>query len=253
MSFTDPQTTTLEDLCRQALKECGAIGVGQTPLAEDINEAWGRLQYMLLQWEAKRWLVYHLRTLSKQSTGQISYTVGPGGEFDTGTTSVRPARLASAFTRQQFGSPNPIDYPLQILQSMEDYNWITIKHLIAGPGEAAFLDTAWPLANLFVWPVPQAHVYEIHITLYEQLPYRFTALTTPVVLPYQYYGAILYNLAVRLRPKYRLGTYPGDHLPGMARDSLAVLRGGQTQITRLHMPSMLRRRGSYNIFSDRNP
>lgn len=251
--FTDPVGTTIGDLVRQSLKECGAIGVGQTPLQEDLDEAWGRLQYMLLQWESKRWLVYHLRTLTKISTGAQSYTIGPGGAFDTGVDTVRPARIASAFTRQQYGSPNPIDYPLMVIQSMEDYNWITIKNLVAGPGEAIFLDTGWPLATVFIWPVPQASNYEIHITIYEQLPYRFAALTTPVVIPYQYYAAILYNLGMRLRPKYRLGTYPGDHLPGMARDSLAVLRGGQTQITRLHMPSTLRRRGTYNIFSDRNP
>jgi hypothetical protein len=253
MSFTDPQSTTLGDLCQQALRECGAIGVGQTPLPEDVNEAWGRLQYMLLQWEAKRWLVYHLRTLTLISTGAISYTIGPNGQFNTGLDSVRPARIASAFVRQQYGSPNPIDYPLMVLNSMEDYNWITIKNLVAGPGEAIFLDTGWPLGQVFIWPVPMANVYELHVTLYEQLPYRFAAQTTPVTLPYQYYAAILYNLGMRLRPKYRLGTYPGDHLPGMARDSLAVLRAGQAQITRLHMPSALRRRGTYNIFSDRNP
>lgn len=249
--LVDPTETTIGDLCQAAMKECGAIGVGQTALADDINDAWARAQFMLMQWERKRWLVYHLKRYSIISTGQISYTIGPGGELDTGPNTTRPNRIASAFVRQMYGQINPVDYQLQILQSMEDYNWITLKSLHAGPGEAVFLDTDWPLGHVYVWPIPQAHIYEIHITVYETLPYRYAVPATPFELPYEYYGAILYNLAVRLRPKYRLGTYPGDHLPGMARDSLAVLRAGQTQIAKLRMPNTLRRRGLYNIFSDR--
>jgi hypothetical protein len=247
----EPSNTTIGDICQAALRECGALGVGQTALAEDVNDAWARLQWMLMQWEKKRWLVYHLKTVSRLSTGQVSYTIGPGGEFDTGAASARPSRISSAFTRQQFGQINPVDYQLMILQSMEDYNWITLKNLQAGPGEAIFLDTDWPLSRVFVWPIPQANIYEIHVTVYETLPFQYATPATVFNLPFEYYGAMLYNLAIRLRPKYRLGTYPGDHLPGMARDSLAVLRAGQTQIAKLRMPATLRRRGLYNIFSDR--
>jgi len=249
--LVDPGNLTLGDLCRQSLLECGAIGVGQTPLADDVTDAWARLQFMLLQWEKKRWLVYHLKTYALISTGQQSYTIGPGGEFDTGPGSTRPGRISSAFVRQQHGNINPVDYQLQIMQSMEDYNWITLKNLHAGPGEAVFLDTDWPLAHVYVWPIPQAFIYQIHVTVYETLPFRYASPAVTVDLPYEYYGAMLYNLAIRLRPKYRLGTYPGDHLPGMARDSLAVLRAGQVQVAKLRMPNTLRRRGLYNIFSDR--
>jgi hypothetical protein len=266
------------------LKECGAIGVGQTPLAEDINDAWARLQWMLMQWERKRWLLYHLVSLSTISTGALYYTVGPGGDLDTGQGTMRPARLASAFVRQLFQgalSPpssiwdagqstwdggqtlwdapastmlpnnNAVDYWLEILNSKEDYNRITLKTLKAGPGEAAFLDTDWPQALLYVWPVPQSGIYEIHISVYMQLQVQFLTPATLFEIPWEYYNAMMLNLAIRLRPKYRMGTYPGDPLPGMAKDSLAVLRAGNAQITRLRMPNSIRRRGLYNIFSDR--
>lgn len=249
--LVDPENTTIGDICYAALKECGAVGVGQTPLAEDINDAWARLQWMIMQWERKRWLVYHLKKYSLISTGQISYTIGPGGEFDTGQNTVRPARISSAFVRQQYGQINPVDYQLEILKSMEDYNWITLKSLHAGPGEAIFLDSDWPLGHVYVWPIPQAHIYEIHVTTYESLPYRYMTPATPIDLPFEYYNGMVYNLAMRLRPKYRMGTYQGDALPGMARDSLEVLRIANTQVAKLRMPSTLRRRGLYNIFSDR--
>ena len=251
MSQTDPTTTTMQDIVLASLKECGAIGVGQTPLAEDVNDAWARLQWMLMQWERKRWLVYHLVNLSKVATGARSYTVGPGGDFDVGSPGVRPGKLSAAFTRQLFNQPgNAVDYHLEILQSREDYDWITLKGLISGPGEAAFLDTDWPLANLYVWPLPQAGIYEIHISIHAQLTSQM-ALTTVFHLPYEYYLAMMYNLAVRLRPKYRMGTYPGDPLPGMAKDSLMVVRVPNAQVAKLRMPNTLRRTGLYNIFSDR--
>lgn len=256
----DPQNTTVADLCEAALRECGAFGQGQTPTKMDLNKAWARLQWMLQQWERKRWLVYHLVNLAKVSTGAVSYTVGPNGDFDTGAGSVRPAKLESAFVRQlqqpgvgSSGStePNNVDYTLEILQSREDYDKITLKTLQAGPGEAVFLDSAWPFASLYVWPVPQATIYEIHISIREQLPVAFATANSSFVLPFEYYAAILYNLALRLRIPYQISSYPGDMLPGMAKDSLNVLRGPNTQIAKLRMPATIRRRGLYNIFSDR--
>ena len=354
MSELTPGNTTLGDLCTSALQECGRLGVGQTALAEDINKAWARAQWMLQEWERKRWLVYHLVTYSKVSTGQQSYSFGPNGEINTnsvpgwyleslqvapggggagfavndtvnlfgnpplgagtvqgqvtvltapggvigtvsisipgtytgplpntfaqGTTSgggtgasfsfptwsllpgrvatgsgsVRPAKVESAFLRQiQLSQPNQVDYPMQILQSMEDYNSIALKQLTSFPG-AVFLDSGWPLAQLFCYPVPQANIYSINISVLEQLPASFSTLATAINLPYEYYSAILYNLALRLRPVYQIPGYPGDPLPGLAKNSLATLRGANTQIARLKMPAGLIRPGVYNIFSDRN-
>lgn len=353
MSELLPGNTTVGDLCTAALQECGRLGVGQTALADDINKAWARLQWMLQEWERKRWLVYHLRTYSVVATGQQSYTFGPGGEIDTngvqswglenisvlgggtgyvvndtigligtppigsgstraqvhvtaisgggvitavaldspgayagglptqftqgptsgvgtgatfnlpkwallpGTiaapvTSARPAKLESAFLRQiQNSEPNQVDYPMTILQSMEDYNKIALKSLKSFPG-AVFLDSSWPLAQLYCYPVPQASIYSIFVTVVEQLPAGFLTLATALNLPYEYYSAILYNLALRCRGIYQIPSFSGDELPGLARNSLNVLRGANTQIARLGMPVALTRPGIYNVFSDQN-
>lgn len=252
MAVLDPTNTTLGDLCTEALKECGYIGVGQTPLAEDLNGAWMRLQWMLQQWERKRWLVYHLVHLSKTSTGTQTYTIGPGGDIDTGAGSVRPMKIESAFLRQLTQSqPNQIDYPLAILQSREDYDKIALKQLQSFPGWI-FLDSDWPLGTIFAWPVPQANIYAVHVSIIAQLPMSFATQASVFNIPFEYYNAMLFNLAIRLRPKYQIGTYPGDPLPGLAKDALAVLRGANTQIAKLQMPADLLRPGIYNIFSDRS-
>ena len=270
MSQLDPSKTTGGDICRAALKESGAYGVGQTPLAEDITDAQARLQWMLQQWERQRWLVWHLLDQAVVSTGAQFYSIGPGGQIDTNANlspfspafnsqfgpaypvSARPAKIESAFVRQLTQSqPNQIDYPLTLLEAREDYNKIALKQLTAGPGGYLFYDSAWPLGFLFPWPLLQANIYELHVSFREQLPPGWATLSIPIRMPYETYAAMLYNLALRLRPKYGIPTYPGDMIPGLAKDSLAVLRGSNTQIARLHMPGDLVRPQLYNIFSDR--
>lgn len=252
MSVLNPNNTTLQDLCVEALRESGAIGVGQTALAEDLTGAWARLQWMLQEWERKRWLVFYLRTLVVQSTGANEYTVGPGGDFDTGADSVRPQKLERAFLRQMTQTvPNRIDTPVQLLQSEEDYSDIALKQLI-GWTQCVWLRPEWPLAKLLPYPVPNAAIYGLGIVFRTQLPYQFASPATQFDLPFEYYSAMLYNLALRLRPKYGLGTYPGDQLPNLARDSLAMLRGSNTAIAQLRMPQDLNRPGIYNIFNDRS-
>lgn len=252
MSILDPANTTLGDLCTEALRECGYIGVGQTPLAEDLNGAWARLQWMLQSWERQRWLVYRLENFSVTSTGATTYTIGPGGDIDTGVNSVRPNRLEYAFLRQLTqGQPNNIDYPLVILQAREDYDQIALKQLQSFPGWI-FLDTAWPLGVVYPWPVPQASIYAVHVTIRTQLPFAFATQADVFNIPYEYYAAMLYNLGMALRSKYQMGSFPGDQLPIKAKESKAILRPSNAQIGKLSMPADLLRPGIYNIFSDRS-
>lgn len=250
MSQLLPTQTSSGDICTAALKECGYLGVGQTPLAEDLIDAQARLQWMLQQWERKRWLVYHLVNYLIVSTGLQSYTVGPGGQFDTGMASARPNRVESAFVRQVTqGSANNVDYPLSVLQSYEDYNRLRLKSLVSFP-QYCFYDPAWPLGRAFFWPIPQASIYQLDLLMREQLPTLMISQGTIFTLPFEYYGAMMYGLAWRLRSKYRIPTFPGDPLPALARDGEATLKGANTAISELSMPVGLVRGGIYNIFSD---
>lgn len=277
ISLLDPVSLTVGDLCKQALRECAAVGVGQTPLAEDINDAWFRLQTMVQQWERKRWHVYHISEYSTgPSTGQTTpYTIGPGQQIDTNTqnpwnaqfnnqfgaggaqapvSSARPNRIEYAFLRQLTNTQaapgtNLVDYPLRVLQSREDYSKIALKTMVSFPG-CVFLDTDWPAGKVYVYPVMQANIYELHLGIRCQLPISWPTLATKFILPFEYYGAMLYNLALRLGPKY--GITPSQELREAAKDSLNVLDSGNAQIAALGVPSMLTRPGIYNIFDDRN-
>ena len=236
--------TAVNDIINLALKDSGVLGVGQTPAAEDTNDAFFRTNMMLAQWARKRWLIYHLVDVSKVSTGANSYTVGPGGDFNV---AYRPDRLEAAFFRQLVPSqPNMIDYPLELIEARETYNNIALKTLQSFPSYI-FYDSDFPLGTIHPWPVPQSTIYEIHLTLKEVLN-QFTSPAQTINLPAEYMAMLHYNLCVRLRPAYQLP--PDNSIVALARDSLNVVRNANTQIPRLQMPTDLVRPGIYNPYSD---
>lgn len=254
MSAQFPLQTTVGDLCTRALKDAGALGIGQTAQSEDMNDAWLSLQWMLQQWERQELLIYHLVTYFVISDGRTGpYSVGPGAsDIPLGAAGqvARPNRIESAFFVQNIASPNgPIRWPLRLLQSMVDYNKIALPKLQTF-SLVAFYDAAWPNGQLYIWPWPNASQYSIGITCREQLPASFPTLNSVINLPFEYFQAIVSNLAMALRPKYGLGTFPGDLVPGMAKNGLAVLRKGNTRIQNLEIPKVLQRPGIYNIYSD---
>lgn len=237
MSFTTPN-----DLIALAFKDSGVFGIGQTPNAEDTNDALNRVNMMLAQWQRKRWLIWHLVTNSLVSTGAQSYTVGLGGDYNI----ARPDKIESAFFRQINIAPLAPDYPLEILEAREDYNRISLKNLTAFP-QYIFYDSAYPTGSIYPWPLAQANIYEIHITTKAVLS-QFTSLAQTIDLPAEYFAAIFYNLCARLRPAY--GLQPDPTIVALARDSLNVLRMANAQIPRLQMPDGLVSRGVYDVYSD---
>ena len=264
MSGQNPIATTWGDLLTAALRDSGALGIGMIPLAEDLSDASDRGMWLLQGWERKRWLIYHLVTYTMPATGQITpYTIGPTGatvpQVSVGPDGFasRPNRLESAFFRQLVSAPNgPVDYPLHLLPSFEDYNTIRMKGL-TNFSLAAYYDPSWPQGSLYLWPWPQEGIYEIGMTVREQLPQAFSLAGNPLVvklnLPFEYYRALVKNIAMEVRPKYGIPMAPGDILAAQAKDSLETLRKGNTAIPLLGMPPGLgARSGMYNIFSDQS-
>lgn len=269
-------TTTPAAIIELALLDSGVIGQGQIASAEDITNGLTRLNYMVAQWNRKRWLIYNLVDTIIPSTGALFYTVGPGGDYDI----PRPDRLEDGnFLRQNgslssdfalgvgggfvlqalpgFGlqtSPsnpgsyaNAVDYPASLIQSHEDYNRITMKG-IGTFMNYVFYDSSYPLGKVYWWPVPQASTYFLNI-LTKNVIATFTSLAQPILLPDEYEAAILYNLQVRFRAAYRLP--PDPVIIGLAKDALNVIRGANTQIPTRRMPfGVLNRRGYYNVYSD---
>lgn len=236
--------TTVSDIILQSLKKAGVLGVGQTALAEDFNDALADLQDLLAQWQRKRWLIWNLTDVVATSTGNQAYTVMPGGDFDIARTD----RIESAFLRQLVNSvPNQVDYMLSILESREDYNRITLKQLNS-LSWCIFYDAAYPTGLIYPWPIPQAGIYELHISVKTPLT-PLSSFAQVINMPPEYMPALKWNLAQRLRIAYQLPSDPV--LNAAAKDSLNLIRNANTQIPNLQMPDdIVPNSGLYNIFSD---
>lgn len=235
--------TTALDIITLALKDAGTLGVGQSPLQEDFNDALKTLNGMLAQWQKQRWLVYHLVELTKTATGAQTYTVGPGGDF---SIVYRPDQIAYAFARQLVpASPNQVDFPVRMLESREDYARIALKTLTPMP-QVAWYDADYPLGKVYFWPVPST-AYEMHIGVKAALQ-SFANLNDVVNLPPEYEDCIRWNLGARLRPMYQLD--PDPTITALALQSLAVVRAANAQIPLARMPWGLRNRNRYNVYTD---
>lgn len=234
--------TTGTDLFMMALKDIGAVGIGQAISAEDTADALATLNMMLGQWDAERLSVYHLVDTAHQANGSVSYTVGLGGDFNV----TRPVKINAVYARlQSSGAGSAVDYRITMIDAREDYSRISLKTLSSFP-EYAFYDSAFPLGNLFLYPVPNSS-YELHIVTMETLPQLATAATV-VNLPPPYMAALRYNLGIYLCPSYQLE--PPPSLVRLAMNAKRVIKRMNTQIPSLTMPRGLMTKSRYNIYSD---
>lgn len=241
--------TTGRDVVYDALRRSGITGRGITPSATDTQDGLADLNDMIGQWRAQRYMVWDLLTLSKINDNRTTpYTMGPAGDFNM---TPRPSRIESAFLRQLGSAGNlPVDTPLEVIESQEEYNRIAVKGLSTFP-QAVFLQTAMPLSQLFVYPWPSpAGTYEMFISTKDTIP--VVALITDMALfPEPYVPAMKFNLARRLRQAYGKGLKPDPELIKLANDSLDVIQQMNLQLPEMVMPVGLLNKGpGYNILSD---
>jgi hypothetical protein len=143
------------------MKEAGVLGVGQTLLAEDINDGLTLLNRMLALWQKKRWLVPNLMEVVANGNGNKSNLIGPGQYYN----SARPDKIQAAYFKQITGgaSATQVSYPLQPIWSYEDYSRIALKDLATWP-KYFFYDGKFPYGNVYIWPIPDS-TYEIHLVV----------------------------------------------------------------------------------------
>lgn len=277
--------TTALDLITQALKATGVVGVGQTPLAEDVNDSLLNLKQMMAQWQRRRWMIPSLQDIAMFGNNQVSNTIGIGGYYNY----PRPDKILAAYVRlyatqnfngsdfnndfnTDFGPQNgqttqsgsdynndfnsdfgpqpgqalnlPVDYKLRQIFSYEDYSTLALKSLNSFPF-MFFYDNAYPMGNVFIWPVPNQS-YQIHLIIKTVLTVP-TNVTDVMMIPEEYEEVIWTNLAVRLCINYQLSASP--ELKAIAKVALNTIKNSNAQIPSLSMPTGLRNE-NYNIFND---
>jgi hypothetical protein len=244
----------VSDAIGYALRISGILGVGQTALAQDTSDAQIALMLMLQQWRQKRWLVYRLDwTMVPLTPGLGQYTVGPyqnisdepidpAPDIDAGGY-YRPANIQSCYLRLEAGSgpqSYPVDFPMNILRSREEYDRISLKSLQSWPA-SVYYDPVVPVGILYVWPIPMQQLFSLYVAWQYAIDVageQGWGLEFDDYLPPETQEAILYNLALRLMINYKLP--PDQQLAAAARASLNTLRMANFALQPLQMPQLLR-------------
>jgi hypothetical protein len=193
---------TYRDLISQSAMTQGIIAQGQTLTGQQASDALYILQALVDRWNSTDTMLYTQQIETKVLTsGQQVYTVGPGGNIPV---TYRPTKLQSAHLRNTQVTPNT-DSRMAILGAVE-WSHVIAKSITTQIPYYVYYDAQYPLANLYVYPVPTAS-NTIVLNFYASLNADMT-LDTVESLPPAYRSALYWNLAVALAPSYGLEPSP---------------------------------------------
>jgi len=201
-----PSPTTALDLIKGAMRLIGAIATGETPTADEANDALTTLNDILEGWSLEGLAVWGSSNQTFNTVpGQKTYTVGPGGNFNTD----RPVNVFGGYCT--FGG---VDFTIEVVDQLA-YNRIALKSQQQPIIEQMLYVNENPLGLLTLWPVPSA---AIPITLScGRILTQVPSLATSLVYPPGYAKALKYSLAVHLAAEY--GRVPAVDVATIARDS----------------------------------
>lgn len=185
---------TYYDLIRSSLRLIGQLGPGRQPNNSEIADALFVLNSMLDAWSIEHLNIYTIDRAVYPLSGQSSFTIGPGGDFDV----PRPVRIESAAL--MYGAT---ETPMPVLT---EQRW-TMGGGPAGYGySGVYSDKAYPLITVYLRP-PNLNAEQFVLYTWQVLANVVDENAT-VAFPPGYGDAIRYNLAVRLAPEWSRESRP---------------------------------------------
>ena len=233
-----------QDVITLALKSLQAFGATEPLPAVDANDGLTLLNLMLDSWSIDGLAIYQIQeqsgTLVIGQGGITPYLLGSGSTFNT----TRPSTILSAYVRDS----NQNDYDVEVILDRDRWNSIGNKNLTSQIPETIFFDPAFPVANLFVWPVPLIS-YTLFWDAYLPLA-QFTTLQTAVSFPPGYQLAFVLNLAILACSFFGVECPPT--VMKLAADALAAIKriNMREALLRVDDAIVSKPKGTYNIYRD---
>lgn len=204
---------TAADLIRRSLKLLGVLAAGESLRAEDQADGLTELNALLGTWANDGLNTFGKRVSSHVLTPSTSpHSIGSGGTINT----TRPVRIDGAGITQVGQSA---ETPLRILTESE-FQAIPDKTQTAAVPSALWFNGLYPLAHLWLWPVPTTAAT---LVLYSWTRItEFAAASDAVSLPDGYENALAHALALQLAPMF--GVEPSGLLVQNAAESLTAIK-----------------------------
>ncbi len=230
-----PGYTQILDVVDAAYRLVRGPKDGNAITALDRENGVFALRMMLDTWSVEGLMVPSVvREQFALCCGQVSYLMGPGGDWDT----VRPIEILDI--RVLFGG---IDVPVPVV-GYDDYAAVALKNLMVDPPRLAWPDNNYPLQKITFYPIPNS---ALTITLVSEKPLaEIQGIFDSAAFPPGYLEALTYNLALRL----------GDEKASTARvaeDCRRFIKARNVRPVTMAVDPALRSRGGgarYNVFSD---
>ena len=283
-----PNMTTARTIVTLALRDSGYLALGQQAPAQIVNEAFIRLNWIIKQWNALRWMTWHLLDISCESSGQLYFTIGPGADFDPsrtfspdydfsyqGANPVIPGNFntpdfSKDFNTQYNGQTGQNSYGMRPLKLEKAYARMTNSPGIPTDYQLRLIPsyedyskivlktmTNFPTHFFYDPALPWGKIYFWPIPqnqLYEmhvlvrQPILTFPNLDSQLLIPGEYEPALELTLAVWLRRAAKMP--PDPELAQLWKNAMNVIRVNNTELQALDMPAALTRPSIYNILAD---
>lgn len=210
--------TTAATIIRGAFETIGVLGEGETLSAAKGADGLRRLNVMLGSWSIQRGTIPVVeREVFPIVANQASYTIGPGGNFNTEL----PSRddLVGAAILLTTSTPNT---EIQIaVYGDYSYEDIAVKGLANGLAQGIYYSPTFPLGTIIPWAIPNTAINSLVLYIRKGLT-AFSSLPAVYQLPNGAEEAIEYQLALRLCGPYSVPVDPD--VKAIARTAFATFK-----------------------------
>jgi hypothetical protein len=231
-------TRTALDLIKRAYRLIGVYAIGETPSADESQDALAALNAMLGEWANEKLMLYAASLDSITLTPSVgSYTIGPTGT----TVSPRPESIDPS----TYLDLNGVSYPLDVV-TLDQYNSLPVKTLTSNLPEFIWFNPTFPNATLTLYPTPSSAAT---LKLWSWKPLmEFATLTDVLTLPPGYENAITFNLAEALAPENEIQVPASVHMKAVTSKKKLKRTNFTPQF--LEFPaSVVPHNGRFNIYT----
>lgn len=231
---------TARDIIKSSLRLIGALATGETPSADEANDALSSLNNLLDSWANEKLLISQfVRETFTLIPGQQTYTVGPTGDFVT----TRPVKIENAGI-MVVQATVPYEAPVEIVD-YDQWSKIVNKQIQIPIPSKIYAQGNFPNETINFWPVPSVANQAV---LYSRKQFTsFTNLSDDVNLLPGYIRALNYNLAMEIAPEY--GKEPSQAVVNSARESKENIKRTNIITYEMEYDDGLTGRKFFNIFT----
>lgn len=206
------------NLITSALRLINVTASSELPTSDEANDALAAFQQMVDSWNAERLSVFSIGSADFPLTqNKQSFTMGPGGDFDTN----RPAKIVGMSAIVLTDPTNPVEIPIDIYDWNDWQMKVPVKNVPGTFPQICYDDGGMPLRTLNFWPIPSQQQNNVRIYAWEPLIWPAT-LQTLLNFPPGYARAFRFNLAIELAAEFGAQVPPA--VGKIATDSLAMVK-----------------------------